>query len=244
MLPEGAVSRDARQRFLREIHDLGALRHERIIGLLDQGEARRSFYFVMPYYERGNIAQWVQSRGLPKLDDAVRVILDVLEGLAFAHKLKYVHRDIKPQNILLDGSGRAIVADFGLAKCFEKAALWDITKTGQTQGSVAFMPREQAINFKRVGPSTDVWAVAAVLYWLLCGVIPRDTVGGSNSFFAVLHSPVVPIRERLPTLPKALSELIDGALSDDPSLRPADAEAFRARLEKAIATRFVKEVSR
>jgi len=240
MSPQSGAPKDARERFLREIHHTAVLKHPRLIALIDQGEIRRSFYFVMPYCERGNLTHWVERHGRPKVEDAIRMILDVLEGLAHAHKQGYVHRDIKPQNILVDGKGRAVVADFGLAKCFEEAQLWDITKSGTTMGTAAFMPQEQAVNFKRVRPSTDVWAVAAVLYWLLCGVPPRHTPGSKQSFLDVMNrqSPITSIRERVPSLPRPLAELLDTALADDPARRPENAFAFRLQLRMAMGMSF------
>lgn len=241
MLPQVAISKEARRQFMREISAMAALRHDRLVTLLDQGEADRCFYFVMPYYERGDLAQWVQRNGAPTVERAVRFILDVCEGLAYAHQSKFVHRDIKPQNLLMDDRGRVVIVDLGLAKCFEEADLWDITKSGAAVGTAAFMPREQAINFKRVRPATDVWSVAAVLYWLLCGVTPRGgTSRGGNSFLSVLNNPIISIRERWPRVPPALGDLIDTALSDDPNRRPADAGAFRVQLENAMDTTLVR----
>lgn len=232
MQAQAAASKEARRRFLHEIDTMAVLRHDRIVGLLDHGDAHRCFYFAMKYYDQGNVADWVLRKGRPKFDVAVRLILDVLEGLAHAHERNYVHRDIKPQNILLDGRGGVVIADFGLAKCFEEAQLWDITKTGRTHGTVDFMPREQAVNFKRVRPATDVWAVAAVFYWLLCGCIPRDTSGSGSSFFTVLRNRVISIRERGIRLSPEVCDLLDRALSDDPQVRPIDAGAFRSQLEQ------------
>lgn len=243
LLPDVAGSKEARRRFLREIESMAALRHDRLVALLDHGEVQRCFYLVMPYYERGNLAQWVRRNGAPNLEPAVGLILDVLEGLAFVHASNYVHRDIKPQNLLVDDNNRVVVADLGLAKSLEETALLDITKTGDAAGTAPFMPREQAINFKRVYPTTDVWAVGAVLYWLLCGVTPRDAHSTSHSFHSVLHRPVVPIRERWPAMPSALADLIDIVLSDDPRRRPANAIAFRLQLEDALGTILAKSAT-
>lgn len=236
MLPHTGASKSARRRFLREIEALSALRHDRIIALLDHGQADRLFYFVMAYHKRGNLADWVRRSGRPQLRDALRITLDVLDGLSYAHRLGYVHRDIKPENILMDASRAALLTDFGLAKCFEKAGLSDITRSGVMAGTVAYVPREQVVDFKRVHPTADVWATAAVLYWLLTGATPRQlgSRGGDDAFVAILRDPVVPIRERTPDLPGPLCDLLDRALSDDPAMRPEDAGAFQMLLRRVM----------
>lgn len=229
------ASRSAHRRFLREIEALAALRHDRIIALLDHGQADRSFYFVMAYHKRGNLTDWVRRLGRPQLREALRITLDVLDGLSYAHRLGYVHRDIKPENILMDASHTPLITDFGLAKCFEKAGFSDITRSGVTAGTAAYIPREQVLDFKHVRPTSDVWATAAVLYWLLTGATPRrQGSGGDDAFIAILRDPVVPIRERTSDLPGPLCDLLDRALSDDPAMRPKDAGAFQTLLRRVM----------
>lgn len=235
MSPHTEASRSARRRFLGEIEALAALRHDRIIALLDHGQADRSFYFVMAYHKRGNLTDWVRRLGRPQLREALRITLEVLDGLSYAHRLGYVHRDIKPENILMDVAHTPLITDFGLAKCFEKAGLSDITRSGVTAGTAAYIPREQVLDFKHVRPTADVWATAAVLYWLLTGATPRrQGSGGDDAFIAILRDPVVPIRERTSDLPGPLCDLLDRALSDDPSRRPEDAGAFQTLLRRVM----------
>ncbi|HRI71548.1 MAG TPA: serine/threonine-protein kinase, partial [Polyangium sp.] len=242
--PNAGASKKAIRRFLREIDTLAVLRHDRIIELMDHGYANGGFFFAMPYYERGNVVDWVRRHGRPKLQDAIRIIRDVLEGLAYAHEQGYVHRDIKPQNLLLDDQNRVLVADFGLAKAFENGDQVDAIERSvrgpittvpphrkpSWMGTPAFMPNEQVVNFGGVRPSADVWALAAVFYWLLCGATPRDAWGGH----IVTSTRIIPIRERRPDLPLGLSNLLDMALSVDPNKRPPDATAFRSLLEEAL----------
>lgn len=236
MLPHTGASKSSRRRFLREIEILAALRHDRIISLLDHGQSDRLFYFVMAYHKRGNLADWVRRFGRPPLRAALRITLDVLDGLSHAHRLEYVHRDIKPENILMDASNKAILTDFGLAKCFENAGLSDITRTGVMAGTLAYLPREQVVDFKRVHPTADVWATAAVLYWLLTGATPRslESRGADDALIAILRDPVVPIRERSSNLPGPLCDLLDRALSDDPAMRPENAGEFHALLGRVM----------
>ncbi len=236
LLPqEGGLDKTVRRRFLREIDTLTILKHDRIVGLTDHGEANGFFYFAMPHFERGSVADLVHNRGRPKLKNAIRIIFDVLSGMSYAHQRGYVHRDIKPQNLLVDNDDNIVIADFGLAKCIREADIWYASKPATVMGTPAFMAREQVENFREVRPSTDVWAIAAVFYWLLCGMIPRDVPGGRrDAFFEVRRNPIVSIRRRLPSLPDPLSALLDNALSDDPDQRPENAEAFREKLEQVM----------
>jgi serine/threonine protein kinase len=248
------VSIKAMQRFSREIDTLAVLQHDRIIKLLDHGYANGCFFFAMPYYERGNVADWARRHGAPTIEDAVRIIRDVLEGLACAHERGYVHRDIKPQNLLLDNQNRVLLADFGLAKEFEKSGKVDAKERSGSapittvdprrnprwMGTPAFMPEEQTLYFANVRPSTDVWSLAAVLYWLLCGFTPRDRLGGEIA----PRNQVIPIRERRPDLPLGLSKLLGMALSSYPDKRPPDASAFRSLLEEALKGRDIEHLDK
>ncbi len=231
MEPYAAASSGARKRFLREIEILLELKHERIVATIDRGEVHQSYYFVMPYYENGNLSQWVASRGRPSLETAVRITLEVLEGLAYAHDKGFVHRDIKPQNVLWNNANHVVIADFGLAKCFEDRDLSELTKSGTVMGTAAFMACEQVAHFKHVRPTADVWSVAALMYWLLCGATPREVSKRDHTFSDVVKRRVIPIRKRTAHIPPTLCDLLDRALSDDPQQRPIDASDFRIQLE-------------
>lgn len=170
-------------------------------------------------------------------ETAVALMLQVLDGLAHAHTVPMpaapdadgtmapvrglVHRDIKPQNLLLSGSGptRTVkIADFGLAKAFDRAGLSDQTRTGALGGSVAFMPRAQIVNYKFARPGVDVWATAACLYWMLTRATPRDFPPGADPVLAVLRQPVIPAAERGTPLPARLATLLDDILTaNDPT---------------------------
>jgi serine/threonine protein kinase len=131
-----------------------------------------------------------------------------------------VHRDLSPQNILLDESDGAPVAkvgDFGLAKAFDNAGLSGLTRTGATAGKPWFLPRQQVINFRDVTPAVDVWALAACLYHSLTGAYPRDFPRDKDPWQNILQTDPVPIRRREPRVPRALASVIDEALREDPN---------------------------
>ncbi|KYG04976.1 hypothetical protein BE21_43580 [Sorangium cellulosum] len=237
MRPTRAASAAARSRFLREMGVMAALRHPRLVEILDAGEADGDVYFAMELCEGGSVAELARRAGGPLgVEASLAIVLSALEGLGFAHEQRYVHRDLKPENILLSAEGElgAKIADFGLAKSFVDAGLSGVTASGTAAGTFLFMPKEQVVNFKRVGPSTDVWAMAATLYWLLTGKAPRDVREGDNPMSAIMHRPVVPIRQRAPHVPAPLAEVIDRALGDAAAARPQHAAELRALLLDAV----------
>ena len=130
---------------------------------------------------------------------AAPIMLHTLEGLAHAHTAGFVHRDLKPQNILLQRAGDDLVAkisDFGLAKNFEQAGFSGLTITGHFAGTPYFMPREQVINFRRVKPVSDVWSIGATFYCMLTGQFPREFTKGRDPMDVILNEEAIPIRQR------------------------------------------------
>ncbi len=219
--------------FLREMRVAGGLEHPNLVRCIDGGESATSLWLALEYCAGGSLHQVLRARDTRLTpQEAISLFDDVLEGLGFMHDLGYVHRDIKPQNILLH-QGRARLADFGLAKSFEKAGLTAqlITRTGQdVRGTPSFTPREQVINFKYVKPVSDVWSAAASMYYGLTGTFPRNKIKGRQRMLVALIGQLVPIRQREARVPAPLAELIDRALSPHPEERPQDARAFQAAL--------------
>ena len=157
--------------------------------------------------------------------------MQALEGLAAAHAKGFVHRDIKPHNILVHRNV-AKISDFGLAKNFQKAGLSGMSLTGNYAGTPVFMPPEQITNFKYVKPVSDVWSFAASLYQLLTGKFPYRFDPKRDPIDIILNESPVPIQERLPTLDKTLAAVIDKALARNPKDRYPDAGKFLTALTK------------
>jgi len=253
MLPQVAVQERARKRFLREMRIAKRLDHPNVVRLLDSGSAHGTFFMTLEYCRGGTVADLMKSRGgtLPP-DEAVGVILQALAGLEYAHSLEYealqedgtkrrvrgiVHRDISPNNIFLAGIGNFTtpkLADYGLAKAFDNSGLSGMTATGTVIGKPYFMPQQQVINFKYAKPDVDVWAMAATLYAMITGLPPRDFPSGADAFYQILETKPVPIRNRAPSVPRPLADVIDGALVDDPKIGIATALELRRALEKAM----------
>ncbi|NGN62667.1 protein kinase [Streptomyces sp. A7024] len=238
MLPKVAASATARARFLREVALTRALKHRHVASLHDAGFANGTFYLTTEFCIRGSLDRLLEKRGgrLPA-GEAVRIAVQALKGLEHAHEQGVVHRDLSPSNILLheegDGSLTAKIADFGIGKAFDQAGLSGLTRTGATAGKPTFMPRQQVINFRKAAPAVDVWALAACLYHMLTGALPREFPRGKDPWHVVLQEPAIPIRRRDSGIPGELAEVIDRALVERPEIGFQSAGELRRALERA-----------
>ncbi|HJP57997.1 MAG TPA: serine/threonine-protein kinase, partial [Gemmatimonadales bacterium] len=158
-------------RFLREIHVAATLNHPNILPLHDSGEAGDVLYYVMPFVEGESLAARLRrERPLP-IDDAVGIARQVALALAAAHRQGIVHRDIKPDNILLDGE-RALVADFGIAHALGGTAQEKLTTTGLIVGTPTYMSPEQIGGSPQIDGRSDIYSLGCVLYEMLVGEPP------------------------------------------------------------------------
>jgi len=254
LLAEVAVERKARDGFLREIESTKALRHPNVVEFRDSGSSGATFFLASEYCDGGSVDRLqVRRGGTLSVEEAVPIVLQVLEGLEYAHSAPVpgvrpaggavgdsrglVHRDIKPANILLAGTGStrvAKLADFGLAKAFDQAGLSGHTRTGSVGGTVAFMARAQIVSYRFAKPEVDVWAVAASLYWMLTSKAPRDFPAGVDPIAAILRSRAVPIRTRDRSIPHQLAAVVDEALIDNPRITVTTAADLAAALRGAV----------
>jgi hypothetical protein len=238
MLAKVAVDEHSRRQFLREVEVSRSLRHKHIVEFIDYGSAGSMFYIVLEYCAGGSLADLMLRRGgrLP-LADAGPIMLQALDGLAFAHAQGFVHRDLKPQNILLAGqeyNWTAKVADMGLSKNFAQAGFSGMTVTGSFGGSFPFMPREQVTNFKYVKPVSDVWSMGATFYYILTGQFPRDFPRGQDPLDVILKGVLVPVRKRDSRLPSRVAEVIDRSLTNNHAERYHNAAEMREALELVV----------
>jgi serine/threonine protein kinase len=233
LLPQGHVAPDADRLLQREIDNLATLDHPNVLRQHASGRAAGLSFIVTELCAGGSVAERVAADGPFAADEAVRMALDVLAGLEYAHNGGLVHRDVKPANVLVgtDGGARRYkLGDFGLAKAFDLAGLSGFTGTGTAAGTPAFMPRQQVVNFKYAKPEVDVWAAAATLYFALTGHPPRTLPADRDPWLAVWTNAPTPVLDRGVPVPAALARVVDEALIDRPAIRFATAGALRSAL--------------
>lgn len=221
-------------RFLREVDVLKVLSHPHIVAFREMGHVAGRIYFIMDYIEGCDASRLLREQGPLPVRRAVEILCQLLEALAYAHEKGFVHRDVKPSNLLLTREGsREVVklADFGLAKAYQQSPLSGLTLTGSTGGTPAYMPPEQVLDFRSSRPAADQYAAAATLYELLTGRWLYDEVKApTDLLLKKLSEEPVPIRKRQPQVPEKLAQVIHRALARQPEKRFADVTAFRLAL--------------
>ena len=214
---------DLRARFLREGRLAAGLSHPNVVRVFDTGDNGESPYLVMEYVEGRSLAELRREGGLPP-DDVVTLGLQACAGLAHAHRAGIVHRDIKPQNLLLQEDGVLKVADFGIARGSSGAT---ITVAGTLLGTAGYMAPELVAGAQATVAS-DLYALGAVLYELLAGRPPRvvATIADLNDGGALTH-----VGALAPAAPTALADAIMRCLDPDPTARPESAAELALELE-------------
>ena len=217
------------ERFDREIKFAAKLQHPNILALYDSGDADGLLYYVMPFVYGESLRDRLNRDGLLPVDFALKVALEVADALGYAHMLGIIHRDIKPENIMLSG-GHALVADFGIARALSEAGgSAKLTETGMAIGTPLYMSPEQAVG-DTVGPTSDLYSLACVLYEMLAGQPP---FGGSNARQIMARHAM----EQVPslqvvrdTVPDEVEDAIFAALSKVAADRPQTASQFAEML--------------
>jgi serine/threonine protein kinase len=227
---------DSTQRFLQEARAAAAIDHPNVVPIYDIGEIGDKPYFTMALVEGPNLRTFVESQGVPSIATTVSIFAQIVAGVAHAHKLGIIHRDLKPANVLMDRDGRPRVTDFGLAK--RTSVDTQLTATGQVVGTPQYMAPEQARDSKDVGPAADVYALGAILYFMLTGRPPFHGESFTDLLIKVVHEPPTPPRQFQPDIPDDLEALCLKCLAKSPQERFADANALAAALVP-IAERYM-----
>ncbi|MDX6577048.1 MAG: eukaryotic-like serine/threonine-protein kinase [Blastocatellia bacterium] len=241
LLPEVAVTEVSLRRFMREIQVASALDHPNIVRFLESGTNNGSVYLVTEYVEGSDAARLADAQGgrLP-MREAIDIVNQSLDALAYAHAKGYIHRDIKESNILISGTAPNLTAkltDFGLAKSFTQSGMSGITMAGDMAGTFAYMPPEQIRDFRNVRPTSDIYAIGMTAYSLLAGdtaldLGPNNDIAGTVK--AIFEGKVIPLRQRAPEVPQQVAEVIERALAKDPADRWQSAAAMRTALMHAL----------
>jgi serine/threonine-protein kinase len=235
IIPAAAGTQAQIDRFLREVSILHGLDHPNIVAFRDVGAAGGRLFFAMEHVPGRDAERLIKEGGPLPLPRAVALVCQVLAGLAYAHARGFVHRDVKPSNVLVAEVGGADVvklADFGLARVYQASQLSGLTLTGDVGGTPAFMPPEQITEYREAKPPADQYAAAATLYNLITGEYTYDLPPrGPLRFAKILNESPVPILRRRPDLPPPLAAAIHRALARDPARRFPNVSELRKALE-------------
>ena len=220
------------ERFRREARAVAQLSHPNIVTVIDRGEADGHQFIVFEFVDGENLKELIQRSGPLPVRRAVELAVAIADALAFAHQHELVHRDVKPQNVLLNGDGEPKVTDFGIARSLDVEH--GVTQTGTVMGTSNYLSPEQASG-KQVGPATDVYSLGIVLYELLTGEVPFP----GDNFVAVamkhINEPAPDLLARRPDVPMRLAVAVDRALAKDPAQRFRSMEQFAHELRQTLA---------
>jgi serine/threonine protein kinase len=237
LLPELAAGVNV-ERFRREIQLAAQLQHPHIVPLLSAGEADGLPYFIMPFVTGESLRTRVAREGEFPIAETVRILRDVVSALAYAHAYGVIHRDVKPDNVLLSG-GVAVVTDFGVAKAVTASAdspgHTGLTSLGVALGTPAYMAPEQATASPNTDHRADIYALGIVAYEMLTGSPPFMGRSAQQVLAAQVVEHPDPVERRRPAVPPMLANLVNDCLSKRPADRPQTAAAVMHALD-AIAT--------
>ena len=219
------------ERFRREARAAAQLSHPNIVTVIDRGSDDSRQYIVFEYVEGETLKDLINRSGPLPVRHALELALQVARGLAFAHQFGLVHRDVKPQNVLLNGDGQAKVTDFGIARSLDVEH--GVTQTGTVLGTSNYIAPEQASG-ERVDQQSDIYSLGVVVYELLTGEVPFT----GDNFVAVamkhMSEPPPPVRDRRPDVPARLAAAIDRTLAKDPADRFQTMAELEAELEACL----------
>jgi serine/threonine-protein kinase len=232
---ELAASVDA-ERFTREISIVARLSHPHIVPLIDSGESDGVLYYVSTYVAGGSLRDRLTRDGRLPVAESLRIAAEIGAALDYAHRNDFVHRDVKPENILF-ADGLAVLADFGIATACCATRDAPLTQTGFAVGTPAYMSPEQASGESSVGTRSDIYSFACVVYEMLAGRPPFQAASAQATIAQHLTTPPPPLRTFCPEAPPSVESAISRALSKDPSGRFPTIAEFLGALGSTTGTR-------
>ncbi len=230
--PELAFRSDIKSRFLREAETAAQLSHPNIVPIYTVDEQEQLVFFVMAYVSGDNLAKRLHERGVLTVDETRKVLREVADALAYAHDRGVVHRDIKPDNILLDAvTGRSMVTDFGIARAMDSGGDNRLTATGIAIGTPAYMSPEQAAGDREIDGRSDLYSLGILGYQMLSGEPPFSA--GSTPAMLVKHlsERPIPVEQRRAGLPIDLARAVMMLLEKEPRNRFPSAASLVAALD-------------
>ena len=217
-------------RFQREALATSELSHPNIVSVLDVGTDHGLPYMVMEYVDGPDLKEYIHKNSPLDLREVIRIMDQILSAVALAHKHNVIHRDLKPQNILMDKRGNIKIADFGIAVALNQSS---ITQTNSVMGSVHYMSPEQTRG-GMVTKQSDIYSLGIILYELITGTVPFN--GDTPVSIALKHAqePIPSIRKQDKSVPQALENVVLKATAKDPRDRYASAQAMKADLDSSL----------
>ena len=231
--PSKASDPGLRDRFLREARTAAKLSHPNVIPIFAVEEIGEFVFFAMAYVEGETLTERVRRRGPLAPSDGSRVLRDVAWALAYAHAQGVIHRDVKPDNILLENTGRVLVADFGIAGVVAGAAGLN---TGEVIGTPEFMSPEQALG-EAVDARSDLYSLGVVGYFALSGALPFEAEKATEVLAKQVTEPAPPLASVAPLVPRRMSQAIDRCLAKEPADRLEGPAVLAEQLSHALEQR-------
>jgi hypothetical protein len=236
---------DMLKRFFREAQSLGSLQHPNIVTVFDLGDFGGNPYFVMEFLEGEGLDSLLAKPGQLNLLEKIGILIQVCNGLGYAHRRGVVHRDIKPANIMISKDGGVKIFDFGIAH----AGQTNVTRTGEVIGTLRYMAPEQ-VNSKGIDSRTDIFSTGVVLYQLMTDHLPFDGENTASTLMKIVSAPPPPLGDFLSAYPPEMEEILLKALAKNPNERYSTAEDFaldlaqlQGQLKEELIGRDLEEVA-
>jgi eukaryotic-like serine/threonine-protein kinase len=234
-----AEDREFVERFRREASSAAGLQHQHVVSVYDRGEYDGTYYIAMEYLDGRSLKTIIREEGPLAPDRAIDFTIQVLRAARFAHRRGIIHRDFKPQNVIVDAEGRAKVTDFGIAR----AGASDMTQTGSIMGTAQYLSPEQAQG-EAVSAASDLYSIGIILYEMLTGRVPFDGESAVTIALKQVNEAPVPPGAYNGAVSPALEAVVLRALEKHPALRYQDADEFIAALEDARGAATTAELAR
>ncbi len=212
------------KRFEQEFKTARGLDHPNIVRAIDFGHDGNTYYLVMEYIDGPSLGQRIEREGAIPEAEAKQIMVQIAQALHVAHQRKLIHRDVKPDNILLTQDGKAKLADLGLVKEIETDL--NLTRTGRGLGTPHFMAPEQFRDAKNAAPQCDIYSLGATLYMAVTGELPFKLCGPLEAWMKKVNNDIPPPRSIVPTLSERIDWAIRRAMSAQPKDRPGDCREF------------------
>lgn len=218
------------RRFQREALSASSLSHPNIVEMYDVGEDDGNFYIVMEYIEGRNLKQLLKRRGALTLNEVIDIMLQLTDGISHAHESYIIHRDIKPQNILILDNGLVKITDFGISTALNNS---QITQTNSVMGSVHYLPPEQATG-KAASIKSDIYSMGILMYELLTGSLPFRGENAVEIALKQMKEQIPSIIEEKPNIPQSVENIVLKACAKNPKNRYDDAKEMHKDLENCL----------